>query len=105
MDDRKLFGASPDGLIGEDGLIEIKCPIASTMCGYLLENKLPTEYFPQIQGQLFITGRKWCDFVAYYPGLRPLILRVVRDEVFIGKLASSLEIFCRELERIEKEIR
>jgi len=104
-DEKKLFAASPDGLIGEDGQIEIKCPIASTMCEYLLSNKLPGDYIPQIQGQLLVTGRKWSDFVAYYPGLRPLIIRVNRDEVFIGKLKAALETFCKELDSVTERIR
>lgn len=105
LDEKRLYAASPDGLVGAEGQIEIKCPISSTMCGYLLDNKLPIEYFPQIQGQLLVTGRKWCDFVAYFPGLRPLIIRVERDEVFIGKLKSELEKFCIELDKVTEKIK
>lgn len=82
------FLYSPDGLVGEDGLIEIKCPLAKTHFGYILDDKCPSEYYAQCQGGLFITGRKWIDFVSYHPDFkRPLFIkRIERDEEFIGKL-------------------
>lgn len=98
-DDERKYGCSPDGLVGEEGMVEFKCPIMSTHVGYLLDNCLPTEYFQQVQGQLFITGRKWCDFVSYYPGLKPLVVRVLRDEEFIAKLEEKLNKFCIELQK------
>ncbi|HDY86625.1 MAG TPA: exonuclease, partial [bacterium] len=104
-DDRKLYGASPDGLIGDDGLVEIKCPLLSTHVGYLLEAKLPTDYFQQVKGQLLVTGRKWVDFVSYYPGIKPLMVRVVRDEGFIASLNFELDLFCAELKQITEKIR
>lgn len=104
-DEKRLYAASPDGLVGEDGQIEIKCPIASTACAYLLGVKGSDEYYPQVQGQLLVTGRKWADLVIYYPGLRPLIIRWERDEVFIGKLAIELEIFCKNLDDITNKIK
>ena len=88
-----FVGASPDGLIGEDGLIEIKCPKYNTMIGYLLNSyrkKVPLEYMRQIQGQLYITNRKWCDFASYHPKLRPLIIRVERDEEMISEIQTIL---------------
>ncbi|KKK78328.1 hypothetical protein LCGC14_2844650, partial [marine sediment metagenome] len=66
-DEDKRFSCSPDGLIGKDGEIEIKNPTSAVHIGYLLENKLPTDYFCQTQGQLFVTGRKWLDFFSFYP--------------------------------------
>jgi len=98
-------GCSPDGMVGDDGLIEIKCPIMSTHVGYLLDNKLPSDYFQQTQGQLFVTGRKWVDFVSYYPAMKPLIVRVERDEVFITKFGVELEKFIVELEQIVNKIK
>lgn len=99
------YGASPDGLIGDNGCLEIKCPTMAVHVGYLLDNKLPTEYLQQAQGQLLATGREWCDFVSYYPGLKPLIIRVVRDEKFIKSLAIELEIFVKELKEVVEKIR
>ena len=84
------MGASPDGLIGEDGLIEVKCPKYSTMIDYLLSGKVPKDYYAQIQMQLLCTGRKWCDFVAYHPGLRLLIISVERDEAFISHMIETV---------------
>lgn len=88
------FGYSPDGLIGEDGLLEIKCPLATTHLKYLIDNKLPSEYIPQVQGGLLVSGRKWCDFVSYHPNFKErnmLIIRVERDEEFIAKLRDGID--------------
>lgn len=103
-DDGKV-GCSPDGLVGEDGLIEIKCPSMAVHVGYLLDGKLPTDYFQQTQGQLFVTGRKWLDFISYYPAMRPLIVRVERDNSFINKLEAELKVFCERLEEIVNKIK
>lgn len=99
------WGCSPDGLVNGDGLIEIKCPSMAVHVGYLLDGKIPTDYFQQTQGQLLVTGRKWIDFISYYPAMKPLIVRVERDEVFIGKLQSELEKFVAELEEIVNKIK
>ena len=99
------YGCSPDGLIGEDGCIEIKCPLMVTHVEYLLGNKLPTSYVQQVQGHLLVTGRKWCDFVSYYPGLKPLIIRVERDPNLIACLTVELESFCKGLQEIIERIK
>lgn len=101
----KRFGCSPDRLVGEEGLLEIKCPLSHTQVEYLLDNKLPTEYIAQVQGQLLVTGRKWCDFLSYFPGLRPLIIRVERDETYIAKLEAALITLCKEIDIIADKIR
>lgn len=99
----RMFGGSPDGLVGEDGIIEIKCPFNSSnhVRYLLLENQyelngLKPEYYAQIQGNLLVTGRKWCDFISYDPrcvraefGLK--ILRVNRDEEFIKRIKEALD--------------
>jgi putative phage-type endonuclease len=84
-------GASPDGLIGSDGIVEIKCPAYSTMIQYLIDQKLPNQYKWQVYGQLWVTGRKWCDFMAYHPKLKPVIIRIKRDEIIIGELITKVE--------------
>jgi hypothetical protein len=99
------YGASPDGLIGEDGGVEIKCPLVSTHVSYLLANKLPSDYFQQVQGGLLVTGRKWWDFVSYYPGLRPLLIRVEPDKAFQKALKVELELFVNELDDIVRKIK
>ncbi len=104
LSDCGKYGASPDGLVGEDGMLEIKCPTLAVHVGYLLEGKLPTDYFQQTQGQLFVTGRKWSDFISYYPGLTPLVIRVLPDADFHASLNLELVSFCAELEQIIKRI-
>ena len=104
-DEKKLFGCSPDGLIGKDGAVEIKCPTSAIHVGYLLEGTLPADYFQQIQGQLLVTGRKWVDFFSFYPGLKPLLIKVKPDEKFLKALRIELEVFCKELDEITEKIR
>jgi len=99
------YGCSPDGLVGKDGLLEIKCPLMSTHVGYLLNGTLPTEYFQQTQGQLLVTGRKWLDFLSYYPGIKPLLVRVERDEKFIKLLKTELEGCCNKIYEIVQAIK
>lgn len=104
LSDCERYGASPDGLVGDDGLLEIKCPKAETHIEYLLNGKLPTAYFQQVQGQLLVTGRKWCDFMSYYPNLKPFIVRVERDEEFIKKLEQALIDFDEEKKGIMNKV-
>jgi putative phage-type endonuclease len=99
------YGASPDGLVAGTGLLELKCPLLATHVGYLLDNALPTDYFQQVQGQLLVTGRVWCDFMSYYPGIKPLLIRVQRDEKFIRALKIELEVFVSELETLTERLK
>lgn len=98
------YGCSPDGLIGKTGGLEIKCPTISTHVEYLLDATLPEDYYQQVQGSLFVTGRKWWDFMSYYPGLKPLIVRVEPDAQFQMALAEQLTAFCVELKDTIKRI-
>lgn len=104
-DDSGRYGCSPDGLIGDDGVLELKNPQGKAAVEYLVSGTLPTAYIQQVQGQLLVTGREWCDFVSYYPGLPTLIVRVERDEAFISKLQDALEAFCDKLDELCKVIR
>ena len=104
-DEQKRYGCSPDGLIGEEGLVEIKCPTSAIHVGYLLGGVLPTDYVQQCQGQLLVTGRKWVDFFSFYPGLKPLLVKVKPDKKFLHSLQVELEIFCKELDAITEKIR
>ena len=90
-------GCSPDRLVGDNGLLEIKCPLAPTHVQYLLDNRMPIKYIPQVQGQLYITGRKWCAWMSYYPDMSPLIVRIKRDEEYIIKLSKALHGFFNTL--------
>lgn len=89
--DDKTIGCSPDRLIGDKGLLEIKCPAPHTHLKYFFEGGIDTEYKPQIQGQLMITNRDWCDIMSYHPEMQPVIKRVKRDEEYILKLAAALD--------------
>ena len=84
------YGYSPDGLVSDDGLVEIKCPKQTTHARYLSNGVIPVKYIQQVQGGLFVSGRKWIDFISYNPtfveGKKLFIKRVFRDEEFILKL-------------------
>lgn len=102
------FGYSPDGLIGDDGLLEIKCPLATTHAKYLLDNKMPTDYWQQVQGGLWVSGRKWCDFVSFHPNFKEkqlFIIRVERDEKYIGELTKLAQKTITMRNEILKQIR
>jgi len=98
-DDNNTCGCSPDRLIDDNGLLEIKCPKPEIHIGYLIANKCPSGYYLQVQGQLMITGREWCDFMSYHPKLPELIVRVWRDDEIISALKERIEYFNAELER------
>lgn len=99
----EFIGISPDGLISEDGVLEIKCPKHTTHIDYLLKNELPSTYKPQVQGQLMVSKRQWCDFVSYHPDLDTLIVRVERDEEYITELRQKLDKAIQEVQtRITK---
>lgn len=80
LTDTRMYGCSPDGLMDEGGL-EIKCPSPGVHVGYLLANKIPTEYRLQILGSLLITGFEWWDFLSFHPDMKPLIVRTYRKDV------------------------
>jgi len=85
------IGASPDGLIGDDGLLEGKSPAWNTVIKYILSGTLPDEYFWQVHGQLYVTDRAWCDFTVYHPDFDLLVLRVERDEEIEKRLVEELD--------------
>lgn len=103
--EEKLYGCSPDGLVGPGGLLEIKCPKGSTHVKYLLDDKVPLDYWQQLQGQLLVTGRTWVDFMSYVPGMKPLIVRVKKDKKFLIALERELKVFCANLEKIVRRIK
>lgn len=97
-------GASPDGLVGSNGLIEIKTKLPHLHIDYLLTNKDPKEHMKQIQGQLLVCKREWCDFVSYWPGLPLFLKRIYRDEKLIKEIRESLDKFNGELNQIVDRI-
>jgi putative phage-type endonuclease len=96
------FGCSPDGLVGSDGLIEIKCPNSKTHIDTLLSGKAPSKYIPQMQTQMAVTGRQYCDFVSFDPrlpeDLQLFIIRVERDDEYIAKLEEEVSAFLKEVD-------
>ncbi len=107
----EMAGASPDGLIGEDGLIEVKCPQSTTHLRFFIYDEIKPEYIAQMQFQMACTGRKWCDFMSYNPnfvgkstGLRMKIKRVLRDEKHIEEINKAVEIFLGEIEQEMQKI-
>jgi len=96
-----MFGCSPDGLVGDDGLIECKCPNTSTHIEYIRQDKAPIKYVNQMQCQMAVTGRKWCDFVSFDPrlpdGLQLFIVRLERDDEYISKMESVVQEFLNEV--------
>lgn len=104
----EFIGCSPDGLVGGDGLVEIKCPNSSTHLTYILAGKMPAEYVLQVQTQLWITERLWCDFVSFDPRIpsRPFwTIRVNRDEKKITEINSGVKVFLTELLDLEREVK
>lgn len=97
-----MSGASPDGLVGDEGLVEIKCPTSATHIDTLLDGKVPAKYVTQMQWQMACTGRRWCDFVSFDPRLpesmRLFIKRVERDDKLIAELEAAVSLFLREID-------
>lgn len=104
LDDSGEFGCSPDGLVGEDGGIEIKCPTPQNHIEWTVKGVCPSKHFAQVQGCLYITGRKWWDFMSYHPQMNPFIVRVERDDEFIAKLAAQITAAVEEIKSEEKNL-
>jgi hypothetical protein len=108
-DDRK-FGYSTDGSAGEDGLIEIKCPVDTVKIMEMLTTQDISEYEHQIQGGLWLSGRKWCDFIQYVPALENVgkdlfYRRIYRDDVFIEDMVAKLLTFEARVTQYENLLR
>ena len=96
LTDDGRFGCSPDALVNDDGVLELKNPMPSTQVEYLLAGVMPDEHKVQVHGHLIVTGRKWCDLMCYCPGFPPLLVRQERDD-FTHKLAVCLEQFYEKM--------
>jgi hypothetical protein len=105
MDDELGAGFSPDGLVGTDGIIEIKSKLGHLHLAVMLDDCVPKDHIHQCQGGLLVTGRKWCDFVSYSDGLPLYVKRVERDEEMIGEMRQSIMDFNTELTVLESKIR
>lgn len=98
-----MTGASPDGLVGDDGMVEFKCPNTATHLDTLQSETVPTKYLTQMQWQMACACRGWCDFVSYDPRLpeamRLFIKRVPRDDAMISELEREVSAFLDEVEK------
>lgn len=106
LTDDGRVGCSPDGLIGDDGGIEIKCPALHTHVKYLMEGTVPPEYLLQVHGSMYVTGRKWWQFLSYTSRFPKLLLTVERDEEKIAVIHEALALFHKAfddaIQRMEK---
>lgn len=91
-----MAGASPDGLVGEDGLVEIKCPATATHIDTLLTETIPDKYVKQMMFQMICTGRKWCDFASYDPRLPERMRLFVKRVEFNAEAAEEIEAAVRD---------
>lgn len=110
LDDNGLkCGSSPDRLVGENGLIEIKNPNTSTHIETILTGEINKDYLYQMQDQMYHTKRQWCDFVSYDDrcpvNLRLFIKRIERDDLMIAEIQGEVKLFLSELDELEKKIR
>ena len=97
----ELSGASPDGLVDDDGMLEIKCPMVKTHIKTMIDQKIPAKYIPQMQWQMACTGRQWNDFVSYCPELpqemQLFVKRLERDNEYIAELETKVKEFLAEV--------
>ena len=103
------FGCSPDGLVSDRGLVEIKCPNSATHWEYFKAKKAPNKSVIQMQTQMAVTGRDWCDFVSFDPRMpersQLLIVRVDKDETFIKLMEDEVKQFLSEVEIEVKQMK
>jgi hypothetical protein len=104
-DNNHTIGCSPDRLVGDDGLLEIKAPLPQTQVEYWLSGGIHERFRPQLQGQLYITQRSWVDIVCWHDVLPKLVMRVGPDEQFIDSLAREIQIFNYFIDRVMEKIR
>lgn len=97
-------GCSPDSLIDTNGLLEIKTKLPHLQLAVLLAGELPSEHKAQVQGQIWIAEREWCDFVSYWPSLPLFVTRVYRDEEYIKELSAEVEKFLSEMNDLQEQI-
>jgi hypothetical protein len=102
------FAASPDGLVDEDGLIQIKCPNTTTHLGWMLGGTIPLEHCPQMLAELSCTGRDWCDFVSFDcrlpPHLQLFVRRFYRDDELVAKLEAEVVHFNAQVQDVLRSL-
>lgn len=98
------IGYSPDALVGESGLTEIKTKLPKFQVGVILAGEVPKEHVAQCQGGLWVSEREWIDFISYWPGMPLFVKRMYRDEVMIRKIAERVKTFYEILEERENRV-
>jgi hypothetical protein len=99
------MGCSPDRLVGDDGLLEIKAPLPHTQVEYWISGEVSERFRPQLQGQLYVSQRSWVDIVCWHDVLPKLVMRAQPDDKFINALDRELQIFNYFIERVMEKIR
>lgn len=102
--DEGTIGCTPDRLIGDDGLLEIKVPKPATQVKYIITGKLQKDYKPQLQGQLYVSGRQYVDIISYHPEMPPAIIRVERDEAYIACMHKLIIKFNGYIDKVMDKI-
>jgi hypothetical protein len=98
-------GCSPDSLIDEDGMLEVKTHAAHIMVELILKDDFPPRHLAQCQGQLWVAEREWLDLICYWPGFPPFVKRIFRDSAYIRQLSIAVEQFNCELAEIVERVR
>jgi YqaJ-like viral recombinase domain len=104
-DDDATVGCSPDRLVGDDGLLEIKAPLPHTQVEYWISGAVSERFWPQLQGQLYVSRRSWVDIVCWHDVLPKVVMRVEPDEKFLKALDRELQLFNYFVERVMEKIR
>jgi len=104
-DDNHTIGCSPDRLVGDEGLLEIKAPLPQTQVEYWISGEVHGRFRPQLQGQLYVSQRSWVDIVCWHDVIPKVVMRVEPDEQFIEALDRELQIFNYFIERVMEKIR
>lgn len=98
------IGFSPDGLVGDAGMVEIKCPALEGRHMRTVESQAcPDDYWPQVQGGMWVAGREWTDFVSYFPEISIEVVRVYRDDAYITRLAAECAAVWSDVQTALKE--
>ena len=104
-DDNHTVGCSPDRLVGDQGLLEIKAPLPHTQVEYWISGEVSERFRPQLQGQLYVSRRSWVDILCWHDVLPKVVMRVEPDEQFINTLDRELQIFNFFVESVMEKIR
>ena len=99
------MGCSPDSLVRDTGLLEVKTKLPHIQLEVILSGQIPPEHIPQIQGQMWIAEREFVDFVSFWPGLPLFVRRIHRDEPYIRKLSDAVDAFNAELAETVERVR